>query len=146
MVPGKHKLCCLGNFTAELCVDEKVIKELICAVKDLKRPLLGRSAAEEKKVPLPLYQKAKDKLDGMLEPGVIWPVDQPTDWCAPMVATPTRKRQSESVCRIKQAGESPSTSSRRNVRKVGRPHSLEPNLTQTQDSGRSNWTVNLILN
>ena len=41
-----------------------------------------------RKVPLPLYQKAKHELDRMLETGVISPVDQPTDWCAPMVVTP----------------------------------------------------------
>ena len=41
-----------------------------------------------RKVPLPLYQTTKDELDRMLETGVISPVDQPTDWCAPMVMTP----------------------------------------------------------
>ncbi|XP_015779103.1 PREDICTED: uncharacterized protein K02A2.6-like [Acropora digitifera] len=137
----KHKLCCLGNFTAKLYVDDKVITELIYVVKDLDRPLLGREAAEKlklvnrvdtvssddyktkiaskhpqlftglgqmretytitlkedakpfaisvpRKVPLPLFQKTKHELDRMLETGVISPVDQPTDWCAPMVVTP----------------------------------------------------------
>ena len=46
----KHKLCCLGNFTAKLCVDGKVVRELIYVVKDLERPLLGRDAAEEFKL------------------------------------------------------------------------------------------------
>ena len=41
-----------------------------------------------RKVPLPLYRKTKDELDRMLETVVISPVDQPTDWCAPMVVTP----------------------------------------------------------
>ena len=40
-----------------------------------------------RKVPLPLYQKTKDELDRMLETEAISPVDQPTDWCAPMVVT-----------------------------------------------------------
>ena len=141
MGPCKHKLCCLGNFTAKPRVDDKVIRELIYVVKDFERPLLGRDAAEELKlinrvdtlssddfktkmaskhsklftglgqmkdsytitlkeddkpfaisvpgkVPLPLYRKTKDELDGMLETEVISPVDQPTDWCAPMVVTP----------------------------------------------------------
>ena len=35
-----------------------------------------------------MYRKTKDELDRMLETGVISPVDQPTDWCAPMVVTP----------------------------------------------------------
>ena len=50
MGPCKHKLCCLGNFTAKLRVDDKVIGELIYLVKDLERPLLGRDAAEELKL------------------------------------------------------------------------------------------------
>ena len=47
MGPCKHKLCCLGNVTGKLCVDDKVITELIYVVKDLERPLLGRKAAEK---------------------------------------------------------------------------------------------------
>ena len=52
MGPCKHKLCCLGNFTAKLCVDDmyKVNTELIYVVKDLERPLLGREAAEKLKL------------------------------------------------------------------------------------------------
>ena len=50
MGPCKHKLCCLGNFTAVLCVDDKVVRELIYVVKDLERPLLGRNAAEKLKL------------------------------------------------------------------------------------------------
>ena len=46
----KHKLCCLGNFAAKLCVDDKVITELIHVVKDLERPLLGREVAEKLKL------------------------------------------------------------------------------------------------
>ena len=38
-----------------------------------------------RKVPLTLDQKTNDELDRMLETRVISPVDQPTDWCAPMV-------------------------------------------------------------
>ena len=41
-----------------------------------------------RKVPFPLYQKTKEELDRMLETGIISRVDQPTDWCAPMVVTP----------------------------------------------------------
>ena len=35
MGPCKHKLYCLGNFTAKLCVDENIVRELIYVVKDL---------------------------------------------------------------------------------------------------------------
>ena len=50
MGPCKHKLCCLGSFIAKLCVDDKVVRELIYVVKDLERPLLGRDAAEKLKL------------------------------------------------------------------------------------------------
>ena len=41
-----------------------------------------------RKVPMPLYQKTKAEIERMLETGVISPVDEPTEWCAPMVVTP----------------------------------------------------------
>ena len=41
-----------------------------------------------RKVPFPLYQETKEELAMILEAGVISRVDQPTDWCAPMVVTP----------------------------------------------------------
>ena len=50
-----------------------------------------------RKVPLPLYRKTKDELDRMLETGVISPVDQPTDWCAPMVVRRRAMAKSEYV-------------------------------------------------
>ena len=41
-----------------------------------------------RKVPMPLYQETKVEIERMLENGVISPVDEPTEWCAPMVITP----------------------------------------------------------
>ena len=38
-----------------------------------------------RKVPMPLYQEIKAKIEKMLENGVISPVDEPTEWCASMV-------------------------------------------------------------
>ena len=84
-----------------------------------------------RKVPLPLYRKTKVELDKMLETGVISPVDQPTD--APVCSygrDAEEQWQSQSMCRFEQAkricqaGESPSSSGRHDVRKVGRLHSL----------------------
>ena len=37
---------------------------------------------------MPLYQETKAEIERMLENGVISPVDEPTEWCAPMVVTP----------------------------------------------------------
>ncbi|CAM1328073.1 Uncharacterised protein at_DN1532 [Pycnogonum litorale] len=39
-------------------------------------------------VPYPLQNKVKQELDRMVKNGVIFPVTQPTDWCAPMVVVP----------------------------------------------------------
>ena len=64
-------------------------------------------------VPLPLYQKTKEELDKMLETGVISKVDQPTDWCAPMVVTPKRPK---GACEEREP--SPS-SSRHNTGQIG---------------------------
>ena len=42
-----------------------------------------------RKVPMPLYEETKHEIERMLKSGVISPVDHPTDWCVPMVVTPT---------------------------------------------------------
>ena len=41
-----------------------------------------------RKVPLPLLSKTKNETNSLLERGVIKRVDEPTDWCAPMVVVP----------------------------------------------------------
>ena len=41
-----------------------------------------------RKVPLPLLSKTKQEIDRMLKIGVIRKVNEPTDWCAPMVVVP----------------------------------------------------------
>ena len=41
-----------------------------------------------RKVPLPLLSKTKKEIDRMLKLGVIRPVQEPTDWCAPIVIVP----------------------------------------------------------
>ena len=199
MGPCKHKLCCLGNFTAKLYVDDKVITELIYVAKDLKRTVLGRDAAEKlklvnrvdtvssddyktkiaskhpklftglgqmketytitlkedakpfaisvpRKLPL-LYHKTKDKLDRMLETGVISPVAQPTDWCAPMVVTPKSNGMVKVCVDLSRLNDF--------VKRENHPlpavdttlgrlagSTASPNLTQTQLSGRSNWPGN----
>ena len=141
MGPCRHKLNCLGTFTAKLQAHDEMTEEQVYVVQDLERPLLGREAADHlqlitrinklsseeyktemvvkypklfkglgtmkesytitlkedakpfavsvpRKVPLPLYEQTKEELDKMLEAGIISKVDQPTDWCAPMVIAP----------------------------------------------------------
>ena len=41
-----------------------------------------------RKVPLPLVKETKEEIQRMVQQGVISPIDEPTDWCAPMVVTP----------------------------------------------------------
>ena len=41
-----------------------------------------------RKVFMPLYEETKNKITRMLKSRVISPMDQPTEWCAPMVVTP----------------------------------------------------------
>ena len=41
-----------------------------------------------RKVPLPLAKETKAEMERMIQQGVISPVDEPTEWCAPMVVTP----------------------------------------------------------
>ena len=67
-----------------------------------------------RKAPLPLYQKTKEELDRMLETGVISRVDQPIEWCAPMVVTPKNKSQGmrglKQAQRVRQEREPPTSS------------------------------------
>ena len=39
-------------------------------------------------MPYPLIDKVKEELDRMVAENVIFAVDQPTEWCAPMVVVP----------------------------------------------------------
>jgi len=41
-----------------------------------------------RRVPYPLKPKVKSTLEQMVSQGVIFPVDRPTDWCAPIVVVP----------------------------------------------------------
>ena len=46
-----------------------------------------------RKVPLPRLSKTKQEIDRMLKIGVIRIVNEPTDWCAPMVVLPKQNGQ-----------------------------------------------------
>ena len=49
-------------------------------------------------VPLPLWEKVRTELSRMESLGVISKVDQPTDWCAGMVAVPKKKSDDIRIC------------------------------------------------
>ena len=46
-----------------------------------------------RKAPLPLLSKTKQEINRLLEIGVLRKVDEPTDWCAPMVVVPKQNGQ-----------------------------------------------------
>ena len=48
--------------------------------------------ATPRRVPLPLMKKVKAEIDRMVDCGVIEPVNDPTDWCAPIIAVPKPSR------------------------------------------------------
>ncbi len=50
-----------------------------------------------RRVPIPLQEKVKHELERMERDGIIEKVTEPTDWCAPMVAT-LKKNQQVRIC------------------------------------------------
>ncbi|UYV70824.1 K02A2.6-like [Cordylochernes scorpioides] len=51
-----------------------------------------------RRIPIPLLNKTKEQLDQMVEKGVIEKVEQPTDWCAPMVIVPKPSSNDLRIC------------------------------------------------
>ncbi|UYV77098.1 K02A2.6-like [Cordylochernes scorpioides] len=51
-----------------------------------------------RRIPIPLLYKTKEQLDQMVEKGVIEKVEQPTDWCAPMVIVPKPSSNDLRIC------------------------------------------------
>ena len=60
-------------------------EEYVIKLKDDAKPF---ALTVPRKVPMPLYDVTKSKIERMLESGVISPLDNPTEWCVPMVVTP----------------------------------------------------------
>ncbi|KAL5006376.1 hypothetical protein ScPMuIL_015182 [Solemya velum] len=51
------------------------------------------SLSVSRRIPFPLRDKVRHELDRMQELEVISPVDQPTEWCAPMVVVPKKENK-----------------------------------------------------
>lgn len=51
-----------------------------------------------RRVSVPVLPKVKKKLDRMLTSGVIQPINEPTEWCAPMVAVPKKNKDQPRIC------------------------------------------------
>ncbi len=57
------------------------------------------SLSTPRRISLPLLPKVKEELERMEQQGVISKVEEPTDWCAPMVVVPEAHRQGENLYR-----------------------------------------------
>lgn len=56
------------------------------------------SVSTPRRISLPLLPKIKEELNRMERQGVISKVEQPTEWCAPMVVVPKRTRERVRIC------------------------------------------------
>ncbi|KAK7912494.1 hypothetical protein WMY93_012705 [Mugilogobius chulae] len=56
------------------------------------------SVSTPRRISLPLLPKVKEELSRMEQQGVISKGEQPTEWCAPMVVVPKRKRDRVRIC------------------------------------------------
>ncbi|KAL1442198.1 hypothetical protein MTO96_007876, partial [Rhipicephalus appendiculatus] len=63
----------------------KLLKEHKVQLQPGAKPL---ALSSPRRMPIPLYEKTKLVLQRMQKLGVISPVDEPTEWCAPMVVVP----------------------------------------------------------
>ncbi|XP_046408442.1 uncharacterized protein K02A2.6-like [Ischnura elegans] len=63
----------------------KMEKRYEIRLEDNARPF---AVTTPRRVPIQLWEKVKEELKQMEEEGVISPVDEPTEWCAPMVVVP----------------------------------------------------------
>ena len=59
----------------------------------LNQDITPYSVSTPRRIPLPLMDKVKKELDRLQKLDVIAPVDEPTDWCAPMVIVPKTNGQ-----------------------------------------------------
>ncbi|XP_036001498.1 uncharacterized protein K02A2.6-like [Fundulus heteroclitus] len=56
------------------------------------------SVSTPRRISLPLLPKVKEELNRMEQQGVISKVEQPTEWCAPMVVVPKRTSERVRIC------------------------------------------------
>ncbi|KAJ8375467.1 hypothetical protein SKAU_G00060470 [Synaphobranchus kaupii] len=112
--PGRNPLQVKGKFTATLSKGNKTTKEDIYVVEGLSRPaatalqLVARlddvslDSKETIKQEFPKLfsglEMMEDELNHMEQQGVISKVEEPTEWCAPMVVVPRRTGRGVRIC------------------------------------------------
>ncbi|UYV62041.1 K02A2.6-like, partial [Cordylochernes scorpioides] len=97
--PRQVKLHVIGKFTALIEKDGRRLGTLqgsyTIKLKDESQP---HAIYTPRRIPIPLLNKTKEQLDQMVEKGVIEKVEQPTDWCAPMVIVPKPSSNDLRIC------------------------------------------------
>lgn len=51
-----------------------------------------------RKIPFPLWNQTKSKIERMLKCGVIEPIEETMEWCAQMVVVPKKNNQVQQEC------------------------------------------------
>ncbi|XP_064470170.1 uncharacterized protein K02A2.6-like [Ornithodoros turicata] len=85
-----------GTETVHLCNPRKDFPQLFKGLGNfkeeytlaLKQDAKPYAVVSPRRVPLPLFKKTREELERMRKLGVISPVDEATEWCAPMVVVP----------------------------------------------------------
>ncbi len=64
----------------------------------LKEDVVPYSVSTARRVSVPMLPKVKEELNRMVKTGVIQPIKEPTEWCAPMVAVPKKNKDQPRIC------------------------------------------------
>lgn len=64
----------------------------------LKEDDIPYSVTTARHVSVPMLPKVKRELDRMVTSGVIQPIKEPTEWCAPMIAVPKKNKDQPRIC------------------------------------------------
>lgn len=64
----------------------------------LREDAVPYSVTTARRVSVPMLPKVKKELDRMVDCGVIQPISEPTEWCAPMVPVPKKNKEQPRIC------------------------------------------------
>ena len=98
-IPGAYRIKAINSENPKLDSKDDVLKaypKLFKGLGKLKGEYTIRLKDDAKpfclytprRVPLPLMKKVEQEIAALAKSGVIEPIDEPTDWCAPMVVVP----------------------------------------------------------
>ena len=98
-IPGAYRVKAVNSEIPKLDTKDEVVKaypKLFTGLGKLKGEYAIRLKDDAKpfclytprSVPQPLMKKVEQEIAALVKSGVIEPVDEPTDWCAPMVVVP----------------------------------------------------------